>query len=121
VLCVSPSSKTLTRIAALGCFTSWFWRGDRIRFEELFYGTFSWHSFSVVQHVGSSQLTILLLASVGSLLYIATDESLDSAPPPRYPQVADAAGEREFIAVEILPPEKKKPRRPDDPPRLHHE
>lgn len=120
VLCVSPSSRTLTKIAATGCFTGWFWRGDRISFEELFYGNVSHDRSSLIQHVGSTQLTILLLASTGSLLFVATNERWDSAETPRYPQLGNSR-ESGFLDIEILPPEKKKPDHRDDPPRLRHE
>src|SRR5439155_16854629 len=50
-LCFSCSPEVLAKIAVVGWFTSWFWRGDRIRFEEMFYGDWSYHNFSLVRHV----------------------------------------------------------------------
>ena len=56
------SPEVLAKIAVVGWCTSWFWRGDRISFEEMFYGDWSYHNFSLVRHVGFGQLTIVLLA-----------------------------------------------------------
>ena len=77
-LCFSCSPEVLAKIAVVGWCTSWFWRGDRISFEEMFYGDWSYHNFSLVRHVGFGQLTIVLLAGCrkisiehGSALFVA--------------------------------------------------
>src|SRR2546426_4281376 len=56
-LCFSCSPELLAKIAVGGCFTGSFWSVDRFRFEEMFYGDWSYHTFangnfSLVRHVG---------------------------------------------------------------------
>jgi hypothetical protein len=51
-LCFSCPLEVLAKIAVVGWCTSWFWSGDRISFEEMFYGDWSYHNFSLVTHVG---------------------------------------------------------------------
>jgi len=48
-LCLFPSRDGLTKTAIVGLFTSWFWRGDRNSFEQLFYGEASYHNLSLVR------------------------------------------------------------------------
>ena len=61
-------------IAVVGWCTSWFWRGDRISFEEMFYGDWSYHNFSLVRHVGFGQLTIVLLGVMLALFLVSRSE-----------------------------------------------
>jgi len=79
-LCFSCSPEVRTKIAVLGWFTSWFWRGDRISFEEMFYGDFSYQNFSLVRHVGFGQLTIVLLGVMLALFLVSRSEDIDNEP-----------------------------------------
>ena len=74
----SCSPEVLAKIAVVGWFTSWFWRGDRISFEEMFYGDWSYHNFSLVRHVGFGQLTIVLLGVMLALFLVSRSEDIDS-------------------------------------------
>ena len=77
-LCFSCSPEVLAKIAVVGWFTSWFWRGDRISFEEMFYGDWSYHNFSLVRHVGFGQLTIVLLGVMLALFLVSRSEDIHS-------------------------------------------
>ena len=104
-------------------------------FETMFYGSFSYHSFSLVRHVGFDQLSITLLGVIGVLLFIATNKDLDVESHPmgmpigqkfhnrEEPEFLDAevvppedAREAGFPTAEVLPPEKE-PKRSHDPRR----
>ena len=80
-LATSPSPVILKNIAVIGVCTSWLWRGDRLSFEELFYGTFSYHNLSLVRRVGFGQHTVLLLGVMGALWFIAANDDLDAEQP----------------------------------------
>ena len=95
------------KVAIAAGFSSWFWRGDRAAFETLFYGEFTYRDLSLVRHVKFDELTLVLLAVAGALLFISLNASSDAArsqgetardslPKPREP---------EFLDVEVLPPE----------------
>jgi len=74
----------------------------------LFYGKVSYHDFSLVRHVGLGDLTIVVLGAMGSLLYIAFNEDLDTESSPKRAAAGQAlsdALEPEFLDAEILPPE----------------
>lgn len=110
----SRSPRILARVAAVGCFTSWFWRGDRISLEEMFYGDFSYHRFSLVRHVGFGGLTLCLLGVMGSLLFIAMNEDIDEHPSPKSRQTGAIGWETrepETLDAEILPPNAGEDRR----------
>jgi len=91
-LCFSCSPEVLAKIAVVGWFTSWFWRGDRISFEEMFYGDWSYHNFSLVRHVGFGQLTIVLLGVMLALFLVSRSEDRRRIDPPRI--MSRSAGER---------------------------
>jgi len=92
-LCFSCSPEVLAKIAVVGWFTSWFWRGDRISFEEMFYGDWSYHNFSLVRHVGFGQLTIVLLGIMLALFLVSRSEDIEQRiDPPRI--LSRRAGER---------------------------
>ena len=76
-LSFSCSKQVLTTISAIGCFSGWLWRGDRISFEEMFYGNFSYQNFSLVRRVEFGTLTILLLCVMGALLLITLSGNTD--------------------------------------------
>jgi len=107
-LCLDSSRDVLAKIAVFGLFTSWLWRGDRSSFELLFYGKVSYHNLSLVRHVGLGDLTIVLLGAMGSLLYIALNEDLDTESSPKRAtrgQALSDAREPEFLDAEIQPTE----------------
>jgi hypothetical protein len=74
----SRSPATLKNIAVLGLCTTWLWRGDRISFEELFYGTFSYNNFSLVRRVSFGQHTLILLGVMAMMWFIAAKDDLDT-------------------------------------------
>ena len=107
-LCFSCSPEVLTKIAVLGWFTSWFWRGDRISFEEMFYGDFSYQNFSLVRRVGFGQLTIVLLGVMLALFLVSRSEDIDNEPLPDTMQMRHRpcqVREPEILDAEILPDE----------------
>jgi hypothetical protein len=77
-LAISRSPVILKSIAVLGLCTSWLWRGDRISFEGLFYGSFSYHNFSVVRRVSFGQHTLTLLGVMAMMWFIAANDDLDT-------------------------------------------
>ena len=77
-LAISRSPAILKNIAVIGVCTSWLWRGDRVSFEELFYGTFSYQNFSLVRRVSFGQHTVILLGVMGILWFIAVNSDLDT-------------------------------------------
>jgi hypothetical protein len=77
-LTASRSPVILRTIGVIGLCTSWLWRGDRISFEELFYGTFSYHNLSLVRRVSFGQHTLILLSVMGMLWYIAANDDLET-------------------------------------------
>lgn len=102
------SSAILKSMAAIGVFTSWFWRGDRVLFEELFYGNFSYRDFSLVRRVSFGQHTLILLGMMGILWFIATNDDLDaeqSSGRRQLQEKGDVPQEPEILDAEILPPE----------------
>ena len=85
-----------------------FWQEDRDSFEELLYGSASYHNLSLIRHVGFGDLTIALLGVLGALLFIAVNENLDTVVPPNRATIGESfSGTREpgFLDAEILPPE----------------
>jgi hypothetical protein len=76
-LCFSCSPEVLAKIAVVGWCTSWFWSGDRMSFEEMFYGDWSYHNFSLVRHVGFGQLTIVLLGVMLALFLVSRSKDID--------------------------------------------
>ena len=110
MLWISPSRDTFKKMAVVGIFTSWFWRGDRRAFEELFYGNFGYQNFSLVRRVETGQLTIVLLVVMGCLLFIATNEDLGRdflAEKARIHKALSDTGKPEFLDAEILPGEQE--------------
>ena len=101
----SRSPDVLARIAAIGCCCIWLWRGDRISFEEMFYGHFSYQHFSLIRRVGFGTLTITLLGVMGLLLLLAMDKNLDEAAKSVMRMAIADVKEPEFLDAEVLPPD----------------
>jgi hypothetical protein len=77
-LFLSPYPKLLRGIAWAELCMCWFWRGDRLRFELLFYGTFSYRDgFSLVRHVSIWQLTFVLVAVMGVIWLLSMEDDIE--------------------------------------------
>jgi hypothetical protein len=101
--------KQLARISVLGIFLlAEMWQWDKDSFEVTFYGHVSYQNLSSIRHVGFGQLTLVLIAIWGTVLFIATNENLDKGPLAKRVPIGDGprgSSEPAFIEAEILPPE----------------